>query len=178
VRSGHAPQARRARSNRVASLAKTLAWTIAPTAAEESALRDYTAAPIGLLLGASGRADSPRDALYPVPWPPSASPHHANAPRYFVSVSQQNVEAMRSLLESYVQGDYGPALDALDPDVELWLDPQTFPESGPFRGRQAVIARLTEVVSSFDDWASAEGAELIDAGDWVVIVTDLGAPTA
>ena len=82
---------------------------------------------------------------------------------------------MRSLLESYVQGDYGPALDALDPDVELWLDPQTFPESGPFRGRQAVVARLAEVVSSFDDyWASAEGAELIDAGDWVVIVTRTG----
>ena len=82
---------------------------------------------------------------------------------------------MRSLLESYVHGDYEPALDALDPDVELWLDPQTFPESGPFRGREAVVARLAEVVSSFDDyWASAEGAELIDAGAWVVMVIRTG----
>jgi hypothetical protein len=55
---------------------------------------------------------------------------------------------MRRLLESYVQGDYGPAIEALDPDVELWLDPQTFPESGPFRRREAVVARLAEVVSS------------------------------
>jgi hypothetical protein len=71
--------------------------------------------------------------------------------------------------ESYVQGDYGPALDALDPDVELWLDPQAFLESGPFRGRQAVVARLAEVVSSFDDyWASAEGAELIGAASRIV----------
>jgi ketosteroid isomerase-like protein len=34
---------------------------------------------------------------------------------------------------------------------------------------------LAEVVSSFADyWASAEGAELIDAGDWVVMVTRTG----
>jgi ketosteroid isomerase-like protein len=90
-------------------------------------------------------------------------------------MSQPNVESMRGLLESYVHGDYGPAIEALDADVELWLDPQTFPESGPFRGREAVVTRLAEVVSSFDDyWASTEGAELIDAGDWVVMVNRTG----
>jgi ketosteroid isomerase-like protein len=49
-------------------------------------------------------------------------------------VSEQNVESMRRLLGSYVKGDYGAAIEALDPDVELWLDPQTFPESGLFAG--------------------------------------------
>jgi ketosteroid isomerase-like protein len=34
---------------------------------------------------------------------------------------------------------------------------------------------LGEVVSSFDDyWASSEGAELIEAGDWVVMVIRTG----
>jgi ketosteroid isomerase-like protein len=90
-------------------------------------------------------------------------------------VSQQNVETLRRLLDSYAQRDYEPAIEALDPDVELWLDPQTFPESGPFRGRDAVVTRLAEVVSSFADyWVSARGAELIDAGDWVVMIIRTG----
>ena len=59
-----------------------------------------------------------------------------------------------------IQHDYEPAIEALDPDVDLWLDPQTLPESGPFRGRDAVVTRLAEVVSSFaDHGVSARGAE-------------------
>ncbi len=106
---------------------------------------------------------------------PLVSRRQASAPRYYAPVPHQNVEIMRRLLASYVQGDYGLAIEGLDADVELWLGPQTFPESGPFRGRTAVIARLAEAVSSFDDyWASAEGAELIDAGDWVVMINRTG----
>jgi ketosteroid isomerase-like protein len=90
-------------------------------------------------------------------------------------VTEQNVETMRRLLDAYVRGDYGPGVEALDADVELWLDPQVFPEGGPFRGRETVVARLGEVVGSFDDyWASTDGAELIDAGDWVVMVLRTG----
>jgi ketosteroid isomerase-like protein len=74
---------------------------------------------------------------------------------------------MRRLLDSYVRRDYEPAIEALDRDVELWLDPRSFPESGPFRGRDAVVTSLAEIVSSFADyWVSARDAELIDAGDW------------
>lgn len=37
---------------------------------------------------------------------------------------------MRRPLDAYVRGDHGPSVEALDSDVELWRDPQSFPEGG------------------------------------------------
>ncbi len=50
-------------------------------------------------------------------------------------MSQENVEAQRRIQDAYARGDYQPSIQALDEEVELWVDPRTNPEAGEFRGR-------------------------------------------
>jgi ketosteroid isomerase-like protein len=88
-------------------------------------------------------------------------------------MSQENVEAQRRIQDAAVRGDYQPSMEALDEEVELWVDPRTNPEAGEFRGRSAVIAWWTDFVSSFEDYW-VEPGELIDAGDWVVVTNRTG----
>jgi ketosteroid isomerase-like protein len=88
-------------------------------------------------------------------------------------MSQENVEAQRRIQDAAVRGDYQPSIEALDEEVELWVDPRTNPEAGEFRGRTAVIAWWTDFVASFEDYW-VEPGELIDAGDWVVVTNRTG----
>ena len=88
-------------------------------------------------------------------------------------MSEENVEAQRHLQDAAVRGDYQPSLEALDEDVELWVDPRTNPDAGEFRGRTAVISWWTDFVASFEDYW-VEPGELIDAGDWVVVTNRSG----
>ncbi len=88
-------------------------------------------------------------------------------------MSPENVEAQRRIQDAVVRGDYGPSIDALDEEVELWVDPRTNPEAGEFRGRTAVIRWWTDFVSSFEDYW-VEPGELIGAGDWVLVTNRTG----
>jgi ketosteroid isomerase-like protein len=89
-------------------------------------------------------------------------------------MSEENVEIISRVLDAYNQGDYETSTVALDSEVELWADPQTFPDTGPVQGRDAVISWFTSFISSFDDYWSAGPYELIDAGDWVIVVLRSG----
>lgn len=82
-------------------------------------------------------------------------------------MSRENVETVRAVVVAYARGDYRTAIDALHPDVELWVDRRAYPDAGFFRGRDAVVSWYSEFVSTFDRYW-AEPPELIDAGDWVV----------
>ena len=83
------------------------------------------------------------------------------------------MEAQRRIQDSVVRGDYQPSIEALDEEVELWVDPRTSPDAGEFRGRTAVIAWWSDFVASFEDYWIEPG-ELIDAGDWVVVTNRTG----
>ena len=89
-------------------------------------------------------------------------------------MSQENVEVIRQLWLAYVRQDYETSTAALDDAVELWSDPRANMETGLVSGREAVVASITGFVSSFDDYWCEEPQELIDVGDWVIVVVRSG----
>jgi ketosteroid isomerase-like protein len=89
-------------------------------------------------------------------------------------MSQENVEVVRRLWFAYVRQDYETSTAALDDAVELWSDPRANMETGLVRGREAVVASIGGFVSSFDDYWCEEPEELIDVGDWVVVLVRSG----
>ena len=89
-------------------------------------------------------------------------------------MSQENVEIVRCLWLAYVRRDYEASIAALADDVELLSDPRANMETGLLSGREAVVASIGGFISSFDDYWCEEPEELIDAGDWVVVVVRSG----
>jgi len=89
-------------------------------------------------------------------------------------MSQENVEVIRQLWLAYVRRDYEASTEALDDAVELWSDPRANMETGLVRGREAVIASIGGFVASFDDYWCEEPQELLDVGDWVIVVVRSG----
>ena len=89
-------------------------------------------------------------------------------------MSQENVEIIRRFWLAYVRQDYETSTAALDEAVELSSDPRANMETGLVSGREAVVASIAGFVSSFDDYWCEEPEELIDVGDWVVVVVRSG----
>ena len=89
-------------------------------------------------------------------------------------MSQENVDIIRRFWLAYVRQDYETSIAALDDAVELWSDPRANMETGLVRGRGAVVASIGGFVSSFDDYWCEAPEELIDVGDWVVVVVRSG----
>ena len=89
-------------------------------------------------------------------------------------MSQENVEVIRQLWLAYVRQDYKASTAALDEAVELSSDPRANMETGLVSGREAVVASIAGFVSSFDDYWCEEPEELIDVGDWVIVVVRSG----
>ena len=89
-------------------------------------------------------------------------------------MSQENVEIVRRFLHAFAQGDYEASAEQIGADVVLWSDPRANMETQQVRGREAVTASIGRFISSFDDYWCAEPDELIDAGDWVVVVMRSG----
>jgi ketosteroid isomerase-like protein len=89
-------------------------------------------------------------------------------------MSEENVDTIKRVLDAYVQGDYETSTAALDPEVEMWADPRAFPDAGPVKGREAVISWFTSFISSFEGYWAGGPDELIDAGEWVIVVLRSG----
>ena len=89
-------------------------------------------------------------------------------------MSQENVEIIRRLWLAYVRQDYEASIAALDDAVELSSDPRANMETGLVRGREAVVASIGGFILSFDDYWCEEPEELIDVGDWVIVVVRSG----
>src|SRR5690349_23702384 len=89
-------------------------------------------------------------------------------------MSQENVEVIRQLWLAYVRRDYEASTEALDDAVELSSDPRANMETGLVRGREAVVASIGGFILSFDDYWCEEPEELIDVGDWVIVVVRSG----
>ena len=81
-------------------------------------------------------------------------------------MSQENVEAMRAIVDAFNRGDWEAALTDFDPYVVIRLD-RNWPESRPRLGAD-------QARSFFDDLTAATGKgetvveDVIDAGDRVV----------
>ena len=50
---------------------------------------------------------------------------------------EENVETVRKAVEAFNRGDFDAALRRMHPDIE-WQTPDTFPDAGTYRGREAV----------------------------------------
>jgi ketosteroid isomerase-like protein len=83
-------------------------------------------------------------------------------------MSQENVEAIRSLTERINAGDIDGILELIHPDVVVYA-PEDEPEGGIYRGHEGWRQTARSWYDSFDDY-HVETEELIDAGEYVVAV--------
>ena len=83
-------------------------------------------------------------------------------------MSQDNVEILRRMYEAAHDGDWGSVLrDYAHPDCEA-----TFvagPGAGTHRGREAILAAISDVTAAFDAWI-VEPLEFLESGDQIVVI--------
>jgi ketosteroid isomerase-like protein len=85
-----------------------------------------------------------------------------------MTMSQDNVEIVRSIYDQWGRGDFRAGTDLYDPEVELVLRPE-FPDAGVYRGPEEIRKYMRE--DFLRDWEGAAivGEEFLDAGDSVVV---------
>jgi uncharacterized protein len=81
-------------------------------------------------------------------------------------MGEDNVAIVRRAYEAFNRGDFDRALDFLAPEVE-WQMPSNLPDAGVWRGRDQVIAKMTDFFDVFDE-LQVQVEELIAADDRVV----------
>jgi ketosteroid isomerase-like protein len=84
------------------------------------------------------------------------------------AMSDENVEVMRRMYEAWLRKD--PAsLDALDPEIELYPDPEAYwvGVNRTYRGHDGIGEYMRSVYEAFEDY-HPEIEKLLDAGDKVV----------
>src|SRR4051812_13783257 len=82
-------------------------------------------------------------------------------------MSDENVEIVRSIYDSYASGDFETALAVIDPEVTF--DVSIRPEGKVYRGHQGVAEALRTWTGTWEAFRM-ELQELIDAGDHVISV--------
>lgn len=82
-------------------------------------------------------------------------------------MSADNVETVRNAYGAFMSGDLGGVAEHLADDVE-WESPDSLPNGGLVRGRDAVIENFSQIPSFWSSF-SVEPQEYIDAGDHVVV---------
>ena len=80
-------------------------------------------------------------------------------------MSQENVEIVRRVYESYVSGDFDATFTLLDPAVEF--DARNRPEGSLYRGHAGVAEAVRAWTGTWEAWR-IEIEEILDAGDQVV----------
>ena len=86
-------------------------------------------------------------------------------------MSERNVEIVRKVYEGWVRGDFS-AGDVFDPDVEfVMID---WPGGTTTRGLEAMARAWRASLHAWDDFRASAG-EILDAGDHVVVLTDVTA---
>jgi ketosteroid isomerase-like protein len=81
-------------------------------------------------------------------------------------MSQENVEMARRLAAAFDERGVEALRDYCDPQIE-WHEDPSFPESGVYRGLEAVEAYARQFLSEFSEIHYVP-AETIDSGDHVV----------
>jgi ketosteroid isomerase-like protein len=83
-------------------------------------------------------------------------------------MSQENVDALQPVYAEWSQGNWRPAFDVYDPEME-WGWSEEFPSAGVSRDPALRSSRLREWLSPWEDWR-CEAEEFIADGDHVVAV--------
>jgi ketosteroid isomerase-like protein len=83
-------------------------------------------------------------------------------------MSEENVEAVRAMLDAFNRGDFEASMAFLDDEVE-WHDPPEVPGAGVHRGPQEVREFFVSWLGAWETY-TAKADEVIDAGDQGVVV--------
>jgi ketosteroid isomerase-like protein len=86
-------------------------------------------------------------------------------------MSQENLDAVRRAVESYVGGDQEAWSEHLDPEITWEETPGLGPDPATYRGVDAVRAAVTSWLDMWVDY-NFEVRQYIDAGDDVVVLAD------
>jgi ketosteroid isomerase-like protein len=81
-------------------------------------------------------------------------------------MSEENVELVKSIYESFNRRNWDAAFRLADPDFEFSI--QRGPNAGVHRGRETVQAVLQDQASAFDLWV-IEPEEFFETDDLVVV---------
>jgi ketosteroid isomerase-like protein len=82
-------------------------------------------------------------------------------------MSQENVEIVRALIETWNVRDMDSLRELYDPDV-IVRAPARWPEPGPFVGREATMHQWEQMRETFDADTIEPISDFIDAADRVV----------
>lgn len=82
-------------------------------------------------------------------------------------MSQQNVETIRGLYDSFSKGDIPTVLAGLDADI-AWTEAEGFPYAGTYHGPESVLENVFARLGSEWDGFHAEPEEFVDGGETVV----------
>ena len=80
-------------------------------------------------------------------------------------MSQENVEIVRRVYETYVSGDFEATFTLIDPEVET--DVSIRPEGKVYLGHEGLAEALRTWTGTWEAWR-IEVEEILDAGDQVV----------
>jgi ketosteroid isomerase-like protein len=81
-------------------------------------------------------------------------------------MSDQNVEAVRAVYESWGKGDFSASVPLFDEHVLFVLRPE-FPDAGTYVGPEAIAGYTRGLLEAWTRF-TLEAEEIIDAGDGVV----------
>jgi uncharacterized protein len=84
-------------------------------------------------------------------------------------MSEENVEIVRGFFEAFGQGDWDVVYQAADPDFELVLHANAFPDPGTYRGEEAARRAWGRFLEVWEDFGPEE-ERFIDAGEHVVVL--------
>ena len=82
-------------------------------------------------------------------------------------MTQDHVEVIRGIYNSWAEGDFSAGVELYDPHVVLIQRPE-FPEAGTYLGPKAITGYMRHFLSSWDRITIA-AEEIIEAGDSVVV---------
>lgn len=82
-------------------------------------------------------------------------------------MAQEDVDRLRAGYEAMGRGDFGAVLDLMDPEIEIRDRPEV-PDPQTYRGREGVLAALSQNFETFDDLEMLP-ERFIDGGDKMVV---------
>jgi ketosteroid isomerase-like protein len=82
-------------------------------------------------------------------------------------VSDENVQAVRRLVDAFNSGDVDGWVQGLHPDV-IWVPIPEYTETGAIRGPDPVREFVLDWVGAWDQY-TLEVTRIFDGGDWVVM---------
>ena len=83
-------------------------------------------------------------------------------------MSEANIEIVRRMYEHFAKGDIARMAETMSEDVLCVTAPDQ-PDAQPFRGRAKFVAYGESWLEAFDSY-EVEITELVDRGDWVIVV--------